>query len=364
MNPDKMRAEYGKLIYMLMDSADEHIQELLEFKCVRSLKSVYKALEDADGLKLLSDPLIGPATAEIVAGNKPRHKIQDEIKSKESARNTLARKYAKGRLSQEAILTCLYSISDNNSFLLYNRDPIDRMIEYLKKYFDPKDIAPGCSLAISMGSQGARLTHSHERQYQYVLQTLTLWREISNDMFKLWCLAENDLLNERNYYRLTDTGQGLNRVQQAPLVRKAVYEIISRCQTKIGHWVGSSVVHLGDHNVPNALMFIDKYTQVPRILNPVVLVLDEIPKLHKDPKMHVYINNAFGGEDEALQAILVDFFRHAFDGSGADNFFDAGSCIDGRLTSAWNWCSKIEKKPYYHLFKVAGFVGFDGDFQK
>lgn len=32
----------------------------------------------------------------------------------------------------------------------------------------------------------------------------------------------------------------------------------------------------------------------------------------------------------------VDFFRSAFDGSGADNFFDAGSCIDGRLTSAWN----------------------------
>jgi hypothetical protein len=25
----------------------------------------------------------------------------------------------------------------------------------------------------------------------------------------------------------------------------------------------------------------------------------------------------------------------------ADNFFDAGSCIDGRLTSAWNWCSKV-----------------------
>ncbi len=33
---------------------------------------------------------------------------------------------------------------------------------------------------------------------------------------------------------------------------------------------------------------------------------------------------------------LDDFFRHGFDGSGADNYFDAGSCIDGRLTSAWN----------------------------
>ena len=42
------------------------------------------------------------------------------------------------------------------------------------------------------------------------------------------------------------------------------------------------------------------------------------------------------------------------------DFFDAGSCVDGRLTSAWNWGSKIEKKKYYNLFKVAGFSGFDG----
>ena len=64
----------------------------------------------------------------------------------------------------------------------------------------------GLSLAIAGGRGGARLTHSHQRQYAYVLQSLSLWREINTDMFKLWCLAEADLLSESSPYRLVNTG--------------------------------------------------------------------------------------------------------------------------------------------------------------
>jgi hypothetical protein len=42
----------------------------------------------------------------------------------------------------------------------------------------------------------------------------------------------------------------------------------------------------------------------------------------------------------------------------------AHNCIDGRLTSAWNWCSKLDKKRFYHIFKLTGFNGFDGDWQR
>ena len=93
-------------------------------------------------------------------------------------------------------------------------------------------------------------------------------------------------------------------------------------------------------------------------------MLDAIgtPK-HQPPQLQSYIAMRWRSPTDATKAILCDFFKFAFDGSGADNFYDAGSCIDGRLTSAWNWCSQVSSKPYYPLFKMCGFIGFDGEFQ-
>ena len=82
----------------------------------------------------------------------------------------------------------------------------------------------------------------------------------------------------------------------------------------------------------SALTFIDKYTQVPRILNPIVQVIEAIPRCAETGHVKDMMEAAHGGVEECQLDILQDFFKHAFDGSGADNFYDAGSCIDGRLT--------------------------------
>jgi len=242
-------------------------------------------------------------------------------------------------------------------------DPVDKMLSYLRDLFPPDHPTESTSLAISGGEAGARLTHSHARQYAFVLQSLTLWREIANDMFRLWYLAEEDLLRSSNPYEQRDTGQGLQRVQAAPRTSRAMHQLLHTTQTRMGSWVGSSLVHLGDSNVPNALLFIDKYSQVEHILNPILATLNALDSLYKDSGLARWIDAAFGGVRALRVAILQDFFRFAFDGSGADNFFDAGSCIDGRLTSAWNWCSQLPSKPFYVVFKLAGFTSFDGQFQ-
>ncbi len=113
-----------------------------------------------------------------------------------------------------------------------------------------------------------------------------------------------------------------------------------------------------------------------RILSPIVICLDRLPELCEQPKTCAYIDTVFGGVETTRKDILVDFFKSAFDGSGADNFFDAGSCIDGmhwfffffslickkgRLTSAWNWCSMIQNKRFYPVLRLSGFTSFDGD---
>ena len=93
------------------------------------------------------------------------------------------------------------------------------------------------------------MTHDHRTQYTFVLQSLTLWKEIMLNLPKLWYYADHDMLSEQ--YRLADTGQGYQRLQNCPKIRNLMSQILSNVQNKCGNWVGLSVVHLGDRDVPN-----------------------------------------------------------------------------------------------------------------
>jgi hypothetical protein len=184
--------------------------------------------------------------------------------------------------SYEEVRNCILSVGDSNTYLFFNRDPVVKMIDLLQAYFKPDSHEAGFSLAITAGQGGARLSHSHTHQFEYVLQSMTLWRHILHNMYKvtqhfvtctranpvnsdvlihlvlasqLWFMAEADLLDPANRYRLMDTGQGLNRVQNCPRVGRAMASILYQTQRELGSWVGSSVIHLGDRNVPNSLMY-------------------------------------------------------------------------------------------------------------
>merc|ERR1711872_121567 len=96
-------------------------------------------------------------------GGKSKADIQREIKAKDKAVKRLVQQFSNqgyGRseadgLSDEEIEWCLYSMGDNSSFLVFNRDPVDKMISYLTTNFPtnlPADSPGPC--ASGLGTRG------------------------------------------------------------------------------------------------------------------------------------------------------------------------------------------------------------------
>lgn len=284
-------------------------------------------------------------------------------------------------LTPDELILVLESLADSESHLLACHAPVADVLSWLERLFDPTTSDNDeTDLAIKYGSSGCKLTHSHSQQFQFVRQSLMLWCEVQKQMFRLWLAADADMLSPQGY-RLVNTGQGLNRVQPAPCVSAAMSDILGIVKNQVGRaWVGLSVVHLGDRDVPNALFFIDKYTQVPRILGPISRTVHAVDRLARNDRTRHFIDfflteeqlAAFRQPDanqeeryetavlQTRRRILRSFYRLGFNGDGDDG----GSCIDGRLTSAWNWCSQVEGKIFFSVFQLAGFGGFDGSFQQ
>jgi len=400
MNPSKMRSSYGKLMYMLQDAMPRSSQEAIGMNLWKPLEMVTTYLDRKGAIKMLLDSRCKIATMDISSMDEEGHPrkradIDHDLEQKRSAERALVNEFATGDdalLTQDEVERVLASLADANNYLAANVRPVERILSMLTTNFTPASAEKGFSLALGGGglsgivssysssyygrgygmgsSYGARakLSHDHKTHFTFVFQTFTLWREIMKQMYKLWCLADDDLLcggeGHSSGYQLWNTGQGLNRVQRCPKVAAEMSRLLDLARRQVGgSWVGLSVVHLGDRDVPNALIFIDKYTQVPRILAPIVEVIDAIDSpnsaFNSNPAITKYVESQFGSLHKLKLTILCDYFKHGFDGDGDDG----GSCIDGRLTSTWNWCSRVVKKPYYHCFNLAGFQGFDGDWK-
>jgi hypothetical protein len=258
------------------------------------------------------------------------------------------------RISREDLQRCIESIADAVTVVESNVLIVQRILFSLEDNFDPQMPVKPYSLELrggsgafrsmdrfsygfgafgggSSSSSGPTLYHSHSTQYTFVWQSLTLWCEVQRNMHRLWVCADDDLLSSTRSYELLNTGQGLNRVQSCPRVAKVMHSLLVATQKAAGsNWVGLSVIHLGDRDVPNALIFIDKYTQIPHILKPIADFIDGMEDLcNENNAIAGYITREFGSPDALKMIVLSDYFKHGFDGSGDDG----GSCIDGRLTS-------------------------------
>nr|CCC93031.1 conserved hypothetical protein [Trypanosoma congolense IL3000] len=362
MNPDLLRTDYVKFLYMIQDAVqNKNVRETLGFCVAEGVITVGRYCHLLNIGKVLQDERLPLCITPVPFMNK-RSKLNAALRNKDITVNGLVKEYSKRYgAKQDEVEIAVRSLNDANNFANENVDSIIQLLDLLLKHFTPNNVMEATDLNIVEGEDGSRLTHSHRRQYYFVLQSLSLWKNICRSMFSLWTIAEEDMLNPNEPYELRFTGQGYQRVQKAPNLYNAINEVLQQTKMELGEWVGSERIHLGDDQVPNAFHFIDKYGQVSRIIVPILRTVSHVDKLQESPAHRAYIKEVWGGATEAKLAILRDFFRHGFDGSGGDNMDDAGSCVDGRLTSAWNWCNNIRWKPFYPLFLFAGFSSFDGD---
>jgi hypothetical protein len=107
LNPDRMRTEYGRLMYLMMDATRNEVQQLLGFNVRSSMVTVESFLRQRGAEEMLKDPLMEIATRAIDQmsdeGKKTRTDIRSEVKRKEAAVKQLARKYRSSKIEDEDV---------------------------------------------------------------------------------------------------------------------------------------------------------------------------------------------------------------------------------------------------------------------
>ena len=226
MNPQKMRSDYGKMMYLLMDSQRPEVAEILQINLVKPIHTVGQLLQAKHGEGILASEDLDDATRDLSNDTHDSTQLLLLQQQKREAIGRILDKYSTKDLSRDEITRVLDSISDANNFLANNEQPVTRMLELLKTNFDnagPKGNVKGgdFSLAIGRGnnfrsggnffhggykkftvhsmggsnSGGAKLTHSHSTQFTFTSQTFMLWQQVSKHMYSEYACCHSLCLN-------------------------------------------------------------------------------------------------------------------------------------------------------------------------
>ena len=95
MNPERMRNNYGKMIYLLQDANVREIRKYLGFSCVAPIKTVATLLEERQALDMLRDTRCAVATSVAAATNadllESPQNLQRFLRDKQQAIDELVR---------------------------------------------------------------------------------------------------------------------------------------------------------------------------------------------------------------------------------------------------------------------------------
>ena len=136
MNPQKMRSDYGKMMYLLMDAQRSDVKQRLGMNLVNPIQTVGKLLKEKHGEGILGSEDLDDATRDLSDATFERSQQLDLQKQKLEATARIVEKYTTKDLSSDEIMRVLESISDANNFLQMNERPVTRMLELLKTNFD------------------------------------------------------------------------------------------------------------------------------------------------------------------------------------------------------------------------------------
>ncbi len=126
LNPQKMRNDYGKLMYMLQDWATSSAQRHMGFAATRPIITVHSFLSERGGLALLANPHLVEATVDVTKHS--RQEAAEALEAKRRGVQLICDEHASSTCTVEDIQRCLESIADSNNYLNMNATPCVRQL--------------------------------------------------------------------------------------------------------------------------------------------------------------------------------------------------------------------------------------------